>query len=72
MPSGDKKNHLSRGEPDHWRERVQDARAQADVADDPRTRAKLLGAVKAYEAMARRAETSLATLVKRRPRPPKE
>ena len=46
----------NRGQPQHWRERAEDALTDAKSASSSRMKAKLLGVAKAYEIIAKRAE----------------
>jgi hypothetical protein len=52
-------------DPQHWRARANEIRAQAEQMKDPVTRQQMLALVEGYERLAKRAEERLA-----RQRPP--
>jgi hypothetical protein len=46
--------------PEHWRERAEELRVQAEQMKDPATRQQMLALVEGYERLAKRAEERLA------------
>jgi hypothetical protein len=48
----------------HWRDRAQEARAQAEQMSDPQAKSDMLGIADGYERLAMRAEERLASSVR--------
>ena len=51
--------------PQHWRDRAEEARAVADQLDDPDARRTMLGIADEYERLALNAERRLAAMPKK-------
>ena len=49
-------------DPEHWRQRAEEARAIVDGIADPEARRTMLGIAQGYERLAQRAEDRLLTL----------
>jgi hypothetical protein len=62
MPTPGLQNALL-NDPEHWRQRAEEARAIADGIADPEAKRTMLGIAQGYERLAQRAEDRLLTLL---------